>query len=273
MAFPLAGLGALLTSPFQRESHQPIINPTMKIASFEFFAELLDLLPKRLGGGAFSYEFNGNQSVKHLIEALGIPHTEVGRILVNGSIVSDSYLVHSADQIEVHPARYEQQADEAPIASQLDFCFVLDNHLGKLAAYLRMLGLDSAYSNDYQDEQLVEIAIRDDRILLTRDRRLLMRKQVRAGYCIRSLEPVDQLKEVVRRFGLQRVVKPFRRCLRCNAVLEDVFKEKVLDRLEPLTRQYYETFSICPACQQIYWQGSHFIRMQQLIQEVLGTYE
>ena len=245
----------------------------MKIASFEFYAELLDLLPKRLGGGAFPYEFNGSQSVKHLIEALGIPHTEIGRILVNGSIVSNSYLVQTADQIEVHPARCEHLQDGRPTASELNCRFLLDNHLGKLAAYLRMLGLDSAYRNDYQDEQLSEIATREGRILLTRDRRLLMRKQIRAGYCIRSLEPVEQLKEVIRRFGLHRMTTPFRRCLRCNAILEDVHKEDILHRLEPLTRLHYDTFRICTACQQIYWQGSHFIRMQQLIQEVLGTYD
>lgn len=245
----------------------------MKTANFEFHAELLELLPKRLIAGAFPYEFNGIQSIKHLIEALGIPHTEVGRILVNGSIVPDNYLVQAGDKVEVFPARCERLQDGVLSANELEFRFLLDNHLGKLAAYLRMLGLDSAYSNDYQDEQLAEIAEWEGRILLTRDRRLLMRKQVRAGYCIRSLDPVVQLKEIVRRFGLQRTAKPFRRCLRCNAILEDVHKGDILQRLEPLTRLYYDTFRICPSCQQIYWQGSHFIRMQQLVQDVLGEAE
>lgn len=241
----------------------------MKSASFRFYDELESLLGSHLRGTTFTYEFNGRQSVKHLIEALGVPHTEIGRILVNKKPVDTGYQVQEADQVEIYPARID--IDQTGLQGEIgaEFMFILDNHLGKLAAYLRMLGFDARYRNDYQDDELAQIADQDERILLTRDRRLLMRNQVRSGYCVRNLEPQEQLKEVIRRFGLQHWARPFRRCIRCNFILDQVRKEQVLDRLEPLTRQYYDEFRICPNCQQIYWHGSHFVRMQRLVQEVL----
>ena len=140
--------------------------------------------------------------------------------------------------------------------------FVLDNHLGRLAAYLRMLGFDSLYRNNYNDEELVETSQREERILLSRDRRLLMRKAVSHGYCLRSLDSLEQLTEVIQRFDLTSRIMPFHRCLRCNHPLEPVAKEAVLDRLELLTKLYFNEFQICPACKQIYWMGSHYEKMQ-----------
>jgi hypothetical protein len=147
--------------------------------------------------------------------------------------------------------------------------FLLDNHLGRLAAYLRMLGFDCLYRNDYDDQQLADVLQHEERILLSRDRRLLMRKVVSHGYCPRSLNSLEQLTEVIRRFDLIKRITPFHRCLRCNHPLEAVLKEAVLDRLEPLTKLYFDEFQICPACNQIYWKGSHYERMQQLIEQMM----
>jgi len=130
---------------------------------------------------------------------------------------------------------------------------------------LRMLGFDCTYHADTTDPELADTAARESRILLSRDRRLLMRKAVTAGCLVRSLNPPDQLREVVRRFNLLEWIRPFRRCIRCNDLLAPVAKETILDRLEPLTRLYYNEFSQCPSCQQIYWKGSHFERMQRII--------
>ncbi len=149
--------------------------------------------------------------------------------------------------------------------------FIADNHLGRLAAYLRMLGLDTLYRNDYQDEELAQVSAREGRVLLTRDRRLLMRSQVLYGCCLRSALPVEQLGEVVRRYGIDREAHPFERCLRCNHPLQPVSKSAVIDRLQPLTRRYYDEFSICPSCNQVYWRGSHTENMARLIAEGLGT--
>ncbi len=128
-----------------------------------------------------------------------------------------------------------------------------------------MLGFDCLYENDYDDAALAALSAYESRILLTRDRRLLMRKSVTHGYLLRSLDPHEQLLEVLNRYGLRPWIKPFQRCIRCNHRLEVVSKEAVLDRLEPLTRLYFNEFRICPACKQIYWKGSHYDRMQKLI--------
>jgi hypothetical protein len=235
----------------------------MNSANFRFLEALNDFLAPPRKGVAFDYPFTQNPSVKHLIESLGVPHTEVAGIRVNGKQVHFSYRVQHGDRIEVLPA---SQPDGEQ--SGLEPRFVLDNHLGQLAIYLRMLGFDSLYRNDYQDDELAQVTDQEGRILLTRDRRLLMRKVVVYGYCIRDLEPRQQVIEVLRRFNLFGKIAPFKRCLRCNHPLQSVSKETVLDRLEPLTKRYYDEFRLCPACNQIYWKGSHYERMQGLIEAV-----
>ena len=145
---------------------------------------------------------------------------------------------------------------------------MLDGHLGRLASHLRMLGVDCLYNNGYEDDELAHISVEESRVLLTRDRLLLMRKVITQGYLLRSLNSTEQLHEVVQRYGLVKWVKPFQRCLRCNHQLEPVAKETVLERLEPLTKKYYDEFKLCPACDQVYWKGSHYERMLQLIEKV-----
>jgi uncharacterized protein with PIN domain len=151
-----------------------------------------------------------------------------------------------------------------------ELCFVADTHLGRLAAYLRILGFDTLYRNDYGDEELARLAC-GERILLTRDRGLLMRSQVTSGCYVRATHPREQLAEVVRRFGLSRVMAPFRRCVHCNTLLEPTKKELVNERLLPETRHYYDEFYLCPECDRIYWKGSHYRRMQNLIASVLES--
>jgi uncharacterized protein with PIN domain len=143
--------------------------------------------------------------------------------------------------------------------------FVIDGHLGRLNAGLRMLGLDCMYGANSPDTDLAESSVRENRILLSRDRRLLMRKAIVNGYLVRSPIPRAQLTEVVHRFSLKEWIRPFRRCMRCNELLLPAAKQAVEERLEPLTRLYYDEFSVCPSCHQIYWKGSHFERMQDTI--------
>jgi len=146
--------------------------------------------------------------------------------------------------------------------------FLLDCHLGRLTAHLRMLGFDCLYQNDYDDLKMAGIAHSEGRILLTRDRRLLMRKVILHGYCLRSLNPLEQVTEIMQRFELISKIQPFHRCLRCNHPLEAVDKDAILERLLPLTKQYFDAFHICPACGQIYWKGSHYERMQRLVEQI-----
>ena len=229
------------------------------MAYFDFHPELHCFLPRDKRNVTLALAFKGRQSLKHLIESLGVPHTEVGQVTVNGQARGLDSVPHNGDRIEVRAA-----APGCPIEPR----FLLDSHLGRLAAYLRMLGFDCLYNNDYHDDEIAGILAEDARILLTRDRRLLMRKVVQYGYCLRSLEPPQQLTEVVRRFDLADKIRPFHRCLRCNHPLQPVSKETVLDRLEPLTKIHYDEFSLCPACDQVYWKGSHVERMEKLIESV-----
>ena len=237
----------------------------MNQAHFRFHGELNDFLPTKKKGRTITCPINGDQSVKHLIESLGIPHTEVQRILVNGGLVDFSYIVQDGDQIEVYPITAPERLARITGARR----FILDNHLGRLAVYLRMLGFDALYRNDYHDEELAQVASQEGRILLTRDVRLLMRNLVKDGYWVRSKIPRQQLVETVKCYDLAEHISPFRRCLRCNGLLQPVSKDAVLHRLEPLTKLYYEEFRICPDCDRVYWKGSHYERMQKFLDQVI----
>lgn len=231
----------------------------MNAAQFFFHGRLNDFLEKRRRDGPITVHFRGRQTVKHLAESLGVPHPEIGLVRVNGRKEALNRITGDGDRVELHPVENGFAGEPR---------FLLDCHLGRLTAHLRMLGFDCLYQNDFDDSTMAEAAAAQERILLTRDRRLLMRKIIRYGYCLRALDPLEQLTEVIERFSLGDRIKPFHRCLRCNHPLEPVEKEKILDRLEPLTRKYFYEFHLCPACGQIYWKGSHFERMQELIKRV-----
>jgi uncharacterized protein with PIN domain len=234
----------------------------MSTAYFLFHGRLKDFLPQGQSERQIVVEFQGRQSIKHLAESLGVPHPEIGRVLVNRRDEGLGSITQNGDQIEIYPIE-----KDCPIEPR----FLLDCHLGRLTAHLRMLGFDCLYQNDYEDANMADIVQREGRILLTRDRRLLMRKIILHGYCLRSLDPLEQLTEVIQRFELTTKVRPFHRCLRCNQPLEPVDKGAILDRLEPLTRQYFDQFHICPACGQIYWKGSHYEQMQALIGKITNN--
>jgi uncharacterized protein with PIN domain len=233
----------------------------MKVARIDFAPALRTLLKPDLRDQPLEMGFQGRQTLKHLIESLGIPHTEIGRLQAGDRAVPSSYIVMHGDRIRVWPAEETHPLTDEPT-------FVLDGHLGRLASRLRMLGLDCLYRCDYEDSELVEISTSQERILLTRDRRLLMHKILSRGYLVRSLYPLEQFHEVVQRYKLTTWIRPFQRCLRCNHLLEPVEKETILERLEPLTRKYYDDFRICQSCHQVYWKGSHYERMLDLIESL-----
>lgn len=235
----------------------------MPTANFLFQGALNDFLPRRLKAQRVECTFAAHQTVKHLVEALGVPHLEVGRVLVNGLPVDGAARLFEGCEVIVYPLEQESLAEGAAR-------FVLDNHLGRLAGSLRMLGFDTLYRNDYQDDELAATAAAEQRILLTRDRRLLMRKAIPRGYCVREDDPRQQIRAVLRRYDLYRQVRPFQRCLRCNHPLEPVSKADVLERLEPLTKLYFDEFHRCPACDQVYWKGSHYEKMQELVARLAG---
>ncbi len=220
--------------------------------------------------------FIGRPAVKDLLEALGVPHPEIAAITVNGAPAGFDHRLDDGARVEVWPAAEAAASGLVPVLpaapeDSADPRFVVDAHLGRLAAYLRMLGFDTWYRNDADDDQLAAVAAAERRILLTRDRGLLKRSLVRRGAYLRSDQPVEQLVEVALRFGLVDRWRPFGRCLRCNTLLIPVSREEVLHRLQPLTRIYYDDFRRCPGCGAIFWKGSHHARMERLVDRVRAS--
>jgi uncharacterized protein with PIN domain len=243
-------------------------------ALLRFYAELNDFLPPERRHVTFSKSFPGPRSVKDLIESLGVPHTEVDVVLANGISVDFSYRVEDGDRISVYPVF--ESLDVSPVVRLRpkplrEIRFVLDTHLGKLAAYLRLLGFDTLYEKAIGDEELARISAEERRILLTRDRGLLKRSAVTHGILVRETLPRRQLLEVVRRLDLSGAARPFRRCLRCNALLSGVSKDEILERLEPRTSVHYDEFRVCGTCDKIFWKGPHYQRMRLLVESVLSA--
>jgi hypothetical protein len=240
-------------------------------ASVRFYAELNDHLAPHRQYQTLEKEFFVPASVKDVIESFGIPHTEVDLVLVNGESSDFSRLVRDGDRVAVYPVfeslditpelRVRPQALRQPK-------FALDVHLGRLAAYLRMLGFDSQYRNSAGDAELVRISAQQERILLTRDRGLLKHSAVTRGYWLRQTDSRRQVAEVVRRFDLARSLRPFTRCMACNERLRPVSKVEVHKRVPPPIAALHEEFRECPACRRVYWEGSHYRRMRRWVEEL-----
>jgi len=236
-------------------------------ATFRFYAALNDFLPPRQRHIDIPLAFKGRQTVKHLAESLGVPHPEIDLIIVNGRSVDFDYITRDGDRVSVYPVFETIDISNAIHLRQQplhDLRFILDGHLGRLAAYLRMLGFDTAYRNDIPADQ----SVTEHRILLTRDRGLLKRKAILRGYCLRSSDPLQQLREIVRRFDLVDRLQPFTRCMVCNGLLKDVEKSAILHLLEPRTRQFIHHFKQCDTCGKVYWRGHHTEQMEKIIEEM-----
>lgn len=240
---------------------------------FRFYDSLNDFLSPERQQREFRRFIKDRSSVKDAIEALGVPHPEISLILVNGESVGFDYLVQDGDRISVYPQfTYLEISNlsqvQPPALSQIQF--VLDVHLGKLATYLRLLGFDALYRNDYDDDELAHISSQEQRILLTQDRGLLKRSIVIYGYAVRSDDPEEQTIEVLQRFNLHDTITPLQRCPRCNGMLKAVDKRQIEDQLPHYTRLYYDEFAQCQVCKQVYWKGAHYNRIQALIDRVQG---
>lgn len=246
----------------------------MVTATFRFYEELNDFLPPDRRKRDFAAPCARAATTKHMIEALGVPHTEVDLILVNGESVGFDRLLCEGDRVAVYP-RFEAlditlllRVRERPLRQSLPgLRFVADAHLGGLARMLRMAGFDTLYRNDYQDCELADVSIREGRILLTRDRELLKLRGITHGCYVHALKPAQQFREIVSRLDLARSVRPFSLCLECNGRLREVAKAQVIERLPPSVRLSQERFTTCDTCERIYWQGSHWERMRALLDD------
>ena len=222
--------------------------------------DLRALLRHRAEDETIAYPLKRRASIKDIIEAMGIPHTEVGRIRADGRETDFGFIPEPGQVIQVSEAAAPfdvtrpSRLRPAPLPAVR---FVVDVNVGRLAALLRVTGFDAAYENGLRDRQIARLAHEEQRIVLSKDRALLKRRKIVFGRLVRSVQPDDQLKEILWFFGLAGPYKLFTRCLLCNRILEPVEKEAILHRLEPKTKQYFNTFKICPGCSRIYWQGSH----------------
>jgi uncharacterized protein len=242
------------------------------IATFRFYEELNDFLPPEHRKRDFLYRFDGSPSVKDAIEAIGAPHTEVDLILLNGKPTGFDSHIRDGDRISVYPVfesidisgvtRIRSNALRNP-------SFILDVHLGTLARYLRMIGFDSLYGDVSDDHEIVRIASDEGRIILTRDRGLLKHGMVTRGYWVRSTIPLEQVAEVIARFDLAGLAKPFTRCLRCNGIVREIDKSDVLDILDENTARFFNRFTQCKSCGNVYWEGSHYELMRKLLQSMV----
>ncbi|MGC9352366.1 MAG: Mut7-C RNAse domain-containing protein [Mariniphaga sp.] len=247
---------------FSGEEHTGLNHsPVIRKVKFRFYEELNDHLPKHWKKKAFDYEFKGNPAIKNSIQAIGVPHGEVDLILVNGKSVDFNYQMQGGEEISVFP-KFES-LDISPLiklrpSPLRETRFVVDVNLGKLAQKLRLLGFDTLFRNDFEDDEIIEISLKEKRIILTRDKGILKQNAVTHGYFIRNDEPKKQLTEVIERFQLQNAFRPFSRCSNCNGELEKVSKTNLTAILPDDTLNYYHEFWKCTGCGKIYWEGSHF---------------
>lgn len=230
-----------------------------------FFGECRDFLR---GQDSFNYGFDASPNVKDCIESLGVPHTEVGRVLINEQICSLNTKLQADDKIKVYP--YDDSALCSHIPGKLTF--LLDVHLGTLARYLRLAGFDVLYQNqDLGDALLAELAARQDCILLTRDIGLLKHARVKYGRWLRSQEPEVQFMEVIKHYRLKHHVAPFTRCLKCNGQIDKVEKESIKSKVPESVFNYQTEFQQCQSCDQVYWPGGHVKRLKALLSMIEGA--
>lgn len=249
------------------------MNPPVHRAYFRFYAELNDHLSVDERFKTFEKSFYVPGSVMDMIESFGVPHPEVELVLVNGQSVDFEYMVQPGDRISVYPMFEsvdigpELRVRKQPLR---DTKFVLDVHLGKLAAYLRMLGFDTLYRSCFSDPELVRISSQEKRILLTRDRGLLKHASVTHGYWLRNTDSRKQAEEVVQRFDLVRRIQPFTRCMACNGLLSPVAKSEIAALVPKRIGELHDEFRQCEACGRVYWEGSHHCRMVKFIQQLVA---
>ena len=231
--------------------------------------DLQQLLKREFRGqDKIAHELKRRASAKDVVESFGIPHTEIGVMRANGREISFSHIVENSETIEISPLYAPIDVLTASLLRPQplqNITFAVDDNVGKLASLLRMAGLDTYYVNTISDRELVKIAHHEGRILLSKDKDLLKRKMIVFGRLVRAITPKKQLAEIIQLYGLREQLQPFSRCLKCNDLLQPIEKQEIIDRLEPLTIKYYDSFHTCRSCGNIYWPGSHRERMLTML--------
>jgi uncharacterized protein len=237
-------------------------------SEFRFYEELNDFLPPAARKRTFSYRIHGDPTVKNVIEAMGVPHTQVDLILVDGECVGFSHRLHGGERVSVYPMF--ERFDVTPLirlrpAPLRIPKFIVDVHLGTLARYLRLLGFDTAYDNQSEDRTLVRLSVAERRILLTRDVALLKHKVLTHAYFVHNTQSEHQLREVVRALDLTGKAKPFSRCLACNGKLRKVARRSIVGLVPADVIATTQRFARCNGCGRVYWSGSHAQSLSRIV--------
>jgi uncharacterized protein with PIN domain len=240
---------------------QVLYDVRVSLASFRFSEELGRFLRPEHRGRRFMYSCARAANLKNAIEALGVPHTEVGSVLVNGTPATLQRIVREGDEVDV-PPRVED-AGGRPF-------FVADAHLGGLARFLRMLGFDTLHEPGIDDREIRRLAHEESRVVLTRDRDLLKCRDIRRGHYVRALKPEAQLREIVAHYQLGAGARPFTLCLHCNLALTPVEKAAVAHRLPERVAELQQSFTYCAGCDRVYWPGSHYERMRAALATIVA---
>ena len=249
------------------------IDPAQKLyqCQFRFIGECTDFLAEDIRDTSIEYAFDDRPSVKDAIEAIGVPHPEVGAIQVGSQYVDFNYLLKENEQVTVYSSSVRSVETYLPYMPEGELSFLLDVHLGGLARYLRMAGFDCMFENkDYGDALLAEVAASENYILLTRDIGLLKRGKVKYARWIRNVSPESQFKEVVEHYQLNNLFKPLSRCVKCNGNIKEVKKEWVKDTVPVGVYEWVEEFRQCDECSQVYWKGTHFEKIQDILAKAKG---
>ncbi|MGK5630797.1 Mut7-C RNAse domain-containing protein [Streptomyces sp. URMC 123] len=224
--------------------------------------ELRLFVAPEMRGGPAPVITDGTSSLGHVVESLGVPLTEVGRLVVDGRETAPSHVPAAGAHVEVRAVVRPQRVPGAPLR------FLLDVHLGTLARRLRLLGVDAAYENeDIGDSALAALSAAERRVLLSRDRGLLRRREIWAGAFVYSDRPDEQVRDVLGRFAPD--LAPWTRCTACNGPLEDADKDTVAEVLESGTRRTYDVFARCTACERVYWRGAHHARLEAIVEDAV----
>ncbi|MBT2441679.1 Mut7-C ubiquitin/RNAse domain-containing protein [Streptomyces sp. ISL-36] len=222
-------------------------------------------VPADRRSGRTAVTTDGASTLGHVVESLGVPLTEAGRLLVDGRPVEASHIPAAGETVEVEGVERPQPVPGAPLR------FLLDVHLGTLARRLRLLGVDAAYeSQDIGDAALAALSAKERRVMLSRDRGLLRRRELWAGAYVYSDRPEDQLRDVLERFA--PALAPWTRCTACNGRLTDADKDSVRERLEHGTQKTYDVFARCTQCERVYWRGAHHARLEAIVTDALREF-
>jgi len=210
-----------------------------------------------------------------MIEALGVPHTEIDLILVNGKSVDFNYILRNGDRVSVYPVFESLNITDVTLLRKIPLRrnkFIADINLGDIVKYMRVLGFDLFYDPLLSTREIIEISNTENRIILTQSRKLLKFKEVNHGIFLRPGTTPEQIRRIINYLDIKDNIKPFSRCLGCNTLLKSVSKEKILNRIPPKTKEFCDEYVQCSSCDKIYWKGTHFINMKKVVRQILGDF-